>query len=161
MIRPLEVDDAEALAALYSANRQRLAPYEPERDDAFFTAAVQRERIAREPHRFAILDADGALAGTIGIMNVVRGASQSATVGYWVDGARTGRGLAGRALAAVVEHAFGALALHRLQAPVQPANAASRRVLERGGFELIGLARGFLHVGGAWRDHLLYQRRAA
>jgi ribosomal-protein-alanine N-acetyltransferase len=42
VIRPLVPEDAEALAALYAANRERLAPYEPERDDAFFTRRSSR-----------------------------------------------------------------------------------------------------------------------
>jgi len=33
-------------------------------------------------------------------------------------------------------------------------------VLEKNRFKLIGLARNYLHIGGAWRDHLLFQRTA-
>jgi ribosomal-protein-alanine N-acetyltransferase len=157
-IRPLAVSDAEALAALYARNRSFLAPFEPEREDAFFTPAGQRARLSRDAaHRYAILDGD-AIAGVIAIQNVVRGAAQAATIGYWVDEARNGRGLATGAVAAAMGEAFGPLALHRLSAPVQVDNLASQRVLERNGFERIGLAREYLHVGGAWRDHLLYQR---
>jgi ribosomal-protein-alanine N-acetyltransferase len=157
-IRPLTVADAQALAELYSRNRAFLAPFEPERGAAFFTAAEQRARLSRDAgHRYAILDGD-AIAGVIAIQNVVRAAAQAATVGYWVDRERNGRGLASRALAAVCEEAFGPLALHRLQAPVLVDNRVSQRVLERNAFERIGLAREYLHVGGAWRDHLLYQR---
>jgi ribosomal-protein-alanine N-acetyltransferase len=31
-------------------------------------------------------------------------------------------------------------------------------VLEKSGFEAIGIARGYLHIGGEWRDHMLFQR---
>jgi [ribosomal protein S5]-alanine N-acetyltransferase len=92
------------------------------------------------------------------LSNVVRGSFQSANVGYWVDRARNGRGLATRALAAMVEEAFGELALHRLEAGTLVDNVASQRVLENNGFDLIGLARWYLHIGGGWRHHLLYQR---
>jgi hypothetical protein len=40
VIRLLTSDDAE-LAALYLANREFLTPFEPERDEEFFTAAGQ------------------------------------------------------------------------------------------------------------------------
>ncbi len=40
------------------------------------------------------------------------------------------------------------------------ANAASRRVLEKNGFERIGLARSFLRIDDEWRDFLLFQRLA-
>jgi [ribosomal protein S5]-alanine N-acetyltransferase len=88
----------------------------------------------------------------------VYGPLRSANLGYWVDASRNGRGLATRAVAAAVEQAFGPLGLHRLQAGTLVDNVASQRVLEKNGFELIGLARNYLHIGGAWRDHLLYQR---
>jgi ribosomal-protein-alanine N-acetyltransferase len=58
------------------------------------------------------------------------------------------------------EHAFGSLGLHRLEAGTLVDNPASQRVLEKNGFELVGLARNYLHIGGEWRDHLLYQRTA-
>jgi ribosomal-protein-alanine N-acetyltransferase len=83
-----------------------------------------------------------------------------ADVGYWVDRERNGRGLATRALEALIAEAFGRHGLHRLAAGVLPDNLASRRVLERNGFEVVGLARSYLHIGGAWRDHVLYQRLA-
>ena len=83
-----------------------------------------------------------------------------ATVGYWVDESRNGRGLAGRALAETVELAFGELELHRLEAGTLLDNAASQRVLRRNAFTEIGVARKHLLIGGAWRDHLLFERLA-
>jgi len=53
--------------------------------------------------------------------------------------------------------AFGELGLHRLEAGTLIDNLASQRVLEKNGFEAIGLARGYLHIGGEWRDHMLFQ----
>ena len=94
----------------------------------------------------------------ISLSNVVPGAFRSANVGYFVDGSRNGRGLATRALETVAEHAFGELALHRLEAGSLVDNIASQRVLEKNGFECIGLARSYLRIAGAWRDHLLFQR---
>ena len=165
-IRRLEVDDAAELAALYARNRAFLAPYEPAREDRFFTPAGQRARAeealegARSGalYRYVILDNEARIAGVIGLEHVVRAASQSATVGYWVDQPRNARGLASVAVADLVELARVDLMLHRLQAPVLVDNVASQRVLAKNGFERIGVARGFLCVGGAWRDHVLFQR---
>jgi ribosomal-protein-alanine N-acetyltransferase len=158
VIRPLVEADAEALYALRIENRAFMAPYEPPRDEAYFTLDGQRE-VARNPTglTFAILD-DGALAGTITLSNPVFGPFRSATVGYWVALERNGRGLASRALAATVEHAFGEVGLHRVEAATLTDNAASQRVLEKTGFERIGVARRYLHIGDAWRDHILFQR---
>ena len=161
MIRELTAADADELAALYAANRNFLEPFEPERGDAWFTATGQRERLAHPlaGWRFAILDGD-AIAGTISVSDVVRGAFHSAHVGYWVDAARNGRGLATQAVGDVVEFAFGRARLHRLQAATLVDNHASQRVLEKNAFERIGLARRYLHIGGDWRDHILFERIA-
>ncbi|HTZ06177.1 MAG TPA: GNAT family protein [Gaiellaceae bacterium] len=162
MIRPLSADDADELAALYAANRAFLAPYEPERPDAFFTPEGQRERL--EAHRedswsFAILDGK-AIAGTISLTNVVRNALRSGNVGYWVAEDRNGRGLATGAVGELVDFAFGEAALHRVEAGTLVDNIRSQRVLERNGFERIGVARRYLLIAGAWRDHVLFQRVA-
>lgn len=158
-LRPAGVADAEAFAALYAANRDFLAPFDPIRPDDFYTAEGQRARLARSIGTYAILD-DAEIAGTLGISNVVLGAFRSANVGYWVAADRNGRGLATRAVAAAIEIAFGELGLHRLEAATLVENVASQRVLEKNGFERIGLAPRYLLIAGAWRDHILYQRLA-
>lgn len=161
MIRLLAPADAEELAALYTANRDFLAPFEPIRDDSFFTAETQRARLDRAAAddwwRWAIVD-DGAIAGMIALSDVLRGPLQMGTVGYWVDRDRNGRGLATTALAAVVEFAFDEAGLHRLEAGTLPDNVPSQRVLEKNGFERFGLARKLLLIAGAWRDHMLFER---
>ena len=62
--------------------------------------------------------------------------------------------LAGVALA--VDHCFGSVGLHRLEATVRPENAPSLRVLAKLGFREEGLFRRYLDVDGAWRDHLCF-----
>ena len=54
-----------------------------------------------------------------------------------------------------MDHAFGPVRLHRLEATVRPENAASRAVLAKAGFREEGLLKRYLEVDGAWRDHLL------
>jgi [ribosomal protein S5]-alanine N-acetyltransferase len=157
VIRKLTSDDAAELTALLVANRELHRPYVPDRRDAFFEVESQRERLEAAEHLYGIFD-EGRLAGAVEISNVTRGPFQSATLGYWVDDARRGRGLASRAVAAAVERAFGALELHRLEAATLLDNVASQRVLEKNAFTRIGLAPGYLRIAGAWRDHVLYQR---
>lgn len=162
-IRPIQPQDAEELAALYTANRAFLAPYEPVRAEAFFTAEGQRERLEQQladgTHPFAILD-DGEIAGTIGLFHIIRESLQSCTVGYWIDRARNGRGLATGAVDDVVAYAFGELALHRVEAGTLLDNVASQRVLEKAAFERIGIAHRFLRINDEWRDFVLFQRVA-
>ena len=151
--------DAEEALALRLANREFLAPSDPERDDDYFTLEAQRERLERSAYGFAILDGT-AIAGVVSLSQVVHGPFCSANVGYWVDQARNGRGLATRAVAEVIDLAFRELGLHRLEAGTLVDNVASQRVLEKNGFDRIGLARGFLRIAGDWRDFFLFQRIA-
>jgi ribosomal-protein-alanine N-acetyltransferase len=162
VIRPLTTADAEQLAALISANRAFLRPFAPERPDSFFTPAGQRERLSSPDSaewRFAIID-DDAIAGVISLTNVIRGPIQTANLGYWVDRARNGRGLATKAIGESLQFAFDEAGLHRVEAGTLVDNLASQRVLEKNGFERIGLARRYLRIAGEWRDHLLFQRLA-
>jgi [ribosomal protein S5]-alanine N-acetyltransferase len=163
VIRPVRPEDGEELAALYAANRDFLAPFEPIRPPEFFTAEGQRERLERQladdTHPFAILDGE-SIAGTISVFHIVRESLQGCTIGYWVDGRRNGRGLATGAVGEIVAYAFGELDLHRVGAATLVDNIASQRVLEKNDFDRIGLARGFLRIAGDWRDFYLFQRIA-
>ena len=77
---------------------------------------------------------DGVVAGDISLHSIHRGAVQTANVGYMVDAAFRGRGVATAALRLVVAHSFGELRLHRLDAGAMPSNLGSQRVLEKAGF---------------------------
>jgi ribosomal-protein-alanine N-acetyltransferase len=161
VIRPVRPEDGEELAALYAANRDFLAPFEPVRPPEFFTAEGQRERLERqlegETHPFAILDGE-PIAGTINLFGIVRESLQSGVIGYWIDHARNGRGLATGAVGEILAYAFEELDLHRLEAATLVDNVPSQRVLEKNGFERIGLARSYLRINAEWRDFLLFQR---
>lgn len=160
VLRPLVPDDSAQLARLLRENREFLAPFEPLREERFFTSEGQRERIeAGSPTSFAII-ADGRIAGVVTISDLLFGAFLSASLGYWVAERLNGRGLATQAVGAAVEIAFRELDLHRLEAGTLVDNVASQRVLEKNRFERIGLARRYFQIAGEWRDHLLYQRTA-
>jgi ribosomal-protein-alanine N-acetyltransferase len=103
-----------------------------------------------------VIELDGQFSGQLTVGNVTHGALRSAWIGYWVASSAGGKGVATAALALGLDHCFGAVNLHRVEATVRPENAASRRVLEKAGFREEGLLRRYLDVDGAWRDHLLY-----
>src|SRR5262249_52167859 len=121
--------------------------------------ATRRRARADETYSYAI-ELDGQLVGTLTISDIVRGSLQSAHLGYWVSRPVNGRGVATAAVAQAAELAFSELHLHRLQAATLVHNAASQRVLEKTGFERIGLSRRYLRVAGRWQDHILYARVA-
>jgi ribosomal-protein-alanine N-acetyltransferase len=102
-----------------------------------------------------VIEVDGKFCGQLTIGNVTHGALRSAWIGYWVASEVTGGGVATGALALGVDHCFGAVLLHRVEATVRPENAASRKVLSKVGFREEGLLKRYLDVDGGWRDHLL------
>ncbi|MEH1097778.1 GNAT family N-acetyltransferase [Micromonospora sp. CPCC 205561] len=163
--RLISPDDAPALTERLRENRDFLAPWDPLRDDAFFTLDAQRDAIAQALQAYdrgtmvplAIVDADDRLIGRINVNGITRGAFQSAAIGYWVGASHNGRGVATGAVAEVAELAFGELGLHRLQAETLIHNTASQRVLTRNGFVPYGIAPQYLKIAGEWQDHILYQ----
>ena len=105
---------------------------------------------------FIFADSDQALVGAITLSNVRRGVAETGTLGYWIGQKVAGQGLGTAAVRAMVAWAFEDLNLHRVEAACVPDNAASRRVLEKAGFQLEGRARAYLKINGAWADHLLF-----
>jgi ribosomal-protein-alanine N-acetyltransferase len=163
--RPLSIDDAPALAAAYTRNREHLEPWDPVRWPIFYTTEGQRqdteqrleakERGLMEP--YLIVGPDGDLVGRANIQNIVRGPMQGGVLGYWVDKDHLRRGLA-RAAVEFLESEALELGLHRLEAGTMVENLASQRVLEACGYERYGLAPKLLFLNGAWRDHVLFQK---
>jgi ribosomal-protein-alanine N-acetyltransferase len=166
VLRPVTPADAENLARAYVRNREHLAHWEPVRGEEFFTAHGQadvlergeQERLAGHQARWVLADADGEIVGSMTLGSISRGPFSSAGLGYWIDGALNGRGLATAAVRQVCRIADLALRLHRVQAGTLLDNAGSQRVLAKSGFEPIGVAPAYLHIAGRWQDHRLFQR---
>jgi ribosomal-protein-alanine N-acetyltransferase len=165
ILRPPRASDYGAWAGLRQASHAYLQPWEPlwPEDDLTRTAFKRRLTIyAREMEGgnawpfFIFADDDQSLAGAITLSNIRRGVAEVGTLGYWVGQGQAGRGLATAAVRAIVDYAFDDLKLHRVEAACVPSNLASRRVLEKAGFELEGRARAYLKINGAWADHLLF-----
>ena len=163
-LRPLRLEDAPATAAAYQRNRAHLAPWDPPRPAAFWTEAGQHERISTELEAVEhgalavwLVHHDGQVVGRTALNNIVQGAFRSASMGYWVDAAHTGRGVATWAGRHACAEALR-LGLHRVEAGTMLHNTASQRVLEHLGFRRFGTAERYLFIAGAWRDHHLYQR---
>lgn len=159
----LTAADAEMLASAYQRNRSHLAPWEPLREESFSTTAGQvrviEAKLAQAGTEIPwVLKQGDRVIGTVTLAGIVRGPFLSANIGYWIDGGSTGRGIGTAAVAAVVMLARDVLGLHRIQAATLVHNAASQRILERLGFDRIGLAPQYLKIAGKWQDHVLFQR---
>jgi RimJ/RimL family protein N-acetyltransferase len=128
--------DAKAIAVL--ANDRRIAantarlPHPYRLDDAEqFIAAVNK----RDGEACFVVALDGAPIGMCGVEPGMDGAE----LGYWLGVPYWGRGFATEAVRAVIDHAFGDLEHETLQSGARVNNPASRRVLEKCGFQWSGV----------------------
>jgi len=169
---PVNESQAAGAAAFYQRNAAHLAPWDPPSPPDFATEAFQRVRLAKAAADVAAgallrwwlqpLQDSSRLVGSIGLSQIARGPFQNAMMGYAIDAEFQGQGLMHEALQAAIDHAFSpAVHLHRIQANVRPENSRSVALLQRLGFEDEGLAREYLYIDGAWRDHRLFALRNA
>ena len=158
-LRALAARDADALFALHSdAVVMRYWSTPPWRDRAQATAHIermQRERMESEFYPWVATLDDDVLIGTCSLFAIHR-AHARAELGYALRRECWGRGLAQDMLRLALAHAFDTLRLNRIEADIDPDNAASCRLLERVGFVREGLLRERWRVGGGVQDTALY-----
>ena len=164
-LRPAAAGDFSAWAQLRAESRAFLTPWEPTWPEDDLTRAAFRRRLSRQvedmarDESFAFLifsAATDAMLGGLTLGGIRRGVAQAATLGYWMGAPHAGAGYMTRAVAAATRYGFSTLRLHRIEAACLPENVPSMKLLERNGFRREGLARAYLKIAGAWRDHVLY-----
>jgi RimJ/RimL family protein N-acetyltransferase len=140
---------------------KRLALRAPRLEDAKTVATLANDRriaenTARMPHPYKAADAEGFIAGvnksggevafliTLRDGTVLGGCGLMAQeptpeLGYWLGVNYWGQGYATEALHAVIDYAFTDLGHDALSAGARVTNPASRRVLEKCGFQWTGV----------------------
>ena len=167
VLRPARAADFADWVRVREASRDHLTTWEPDWSPeevtrkAFIRRIKADERQMRAGRRFAFLivcENDGTLLGGISLSDIRLGNRRSGSVGYWVAQNAVRKGVATRAMRAILFHAFTTLMLNRVEAACQPGNVASRNLLKSSGFVREGLARNYLRINGAWRDHEIWAR---
>lgn len=97
---------------------------------------------------------DDGMIGQVSLFNFSE-QNRRAEIGYGLVRRHWGKGYMHEALSAVLDLAFTSLALRRLEADIDPRNAASLRALERLGFTREGLLRERWQVGEEISDSVL------
>ena len=159
-VRPAEADDAEAL----HASRGQM-PFDPQQRSLAQTqrliAAMDRRpvRDAAGWQQFAVLDrASGCFLGDIGV-NFDTPRNRQAEIGFAFAPEARRQGLAGEAVAAMVELLFGR-GRHRLIAQTDRRNLPAQRLLERLRFRLEAVTLQSWEENGQWFDEVAYARLA-
>jgi ribosomal-protein-alanine N-acetyltransferase len=152
-VAPLVAADEEEFIAAVRASKAMHHPWIDLADTPARFASVM-ERLSHDDQEAYLVRHDcGALVGYVSVGNIVRGAFQSAYLGYGAFSGHEGRGLMTAGLRAVIDIAFAELSLHRVEANIQPSNTRSLALVRRLGFEKEGFSRNYLMIDGAWRDH--------
>jgi len=164
-LRPLRLRDAGEWRMTRLMNRDWLEPWEATtpgvtpseggRGYGDAVRALRRDARLGLCYPFALLVGE-QFAGQVTVGAIARGSANSAYLGYWIAREFAGRGIMPTALAMVIDHCFGDAGLHRVEANIRPENAASRRVVEKLGFRLEGTRVRYIHIAGAWCNHLSY-----
>lgn len=157
----LSVADEDEFLAAVAASRKLHHPWvQPPATRPAFLALVMR---MSGPSDFGFTvrrSEDDAIAGYIAFTNIVRGVFHSAYTGYYAFAGFERQGLMTAGLKLAVRHAFKELKLHRVEANLQPGNAASRALVQACGFRQEGYSPRYLKIGGRWRDHERWARLA-
>ena len=136
-LRAPQLEDAKSVAML--ANDRRIAentariphPYR-EADATSFIAGANKPA---GDALFLITLRDGTIVGSCGLMLQ----DETPELGYWLGVPYWGKGYATEALHALIDYAFTDLGHNALQAGARVTNPASRRVLEKCGFQWTGV----------------------
>ncbi|HEY8273557.1 MAG TPA: GNAT family N-acetyltransferase [Pseudolabrys sp.] len=136
-LRAARLEDAKAVAAL--ANDRRIAentaripyPYKLADAEQFIAGANKKGEAA-----YLVTLRDGTIVGACGLMFHY---DDTPEIGYWLGVPYWNKGYATEALHALIDYAFTDLTHDAVQAGARVTNPASRRVLEKCGFQWTGV----------------------
>lgn len=118
-----------------------------------FRGYVERAHSERYDFQLLCRLGDGTILGAFNLSEIVRGALQSAYLGYWVGVSYAGQGYMREGLQLELDHAFRRVGLHRVEANIQPSNEPSLALVRGAGFRREGFSPRYLEIAGQWRDH--------
>ena len=164
-MRFISEKDISEIVRYSNDNKKHFAATEPPRPPEFFTEDFWRTRLsmvadefnADRSLKFYLFDrkTDSEILGSVEFSQIARGPFQACYLGYGIAEKHEGKGLMFEAVRAVIDFAFSKLNIHRIMANHLPDNHKSAKLLKRLGFATDGLAKDYLFINGAWRDHVL------
>jgi len=155
-IRAARAADADAVAEIYNAGiRERTSTFETREREPGEIA----ERIGMERFPFLVAEVDGRIGGWAATSEysgreVYAGIAECSV---YVDTSLRGRGIGTALLSALAEKAE-LRGFHKLTGKLFTSNEASRRLVERGGFRVVGTHLRHGTLDGEWRDVILVER---
>ena len=166
-LRPLRYSDASGWRETRRRNLEWLRPWEatlpPEalaQGEAPPTFPMMVRRLRRDARDGRTLPwalaYQGKLVGQVTVGGISWGSLRAGYIGYWIDKEVAGRGIMPTAVAMACDYSLDVLRLHRIEINIRPENAASLRVVQKLGLRQEGQRSDYLHIDGAWRDHVTF-----
>jgi len=150
---PARRDEAEFLALMRASDRLHRGFVTTPRQPKDFAKFLKRSNLKTSIWLFVCRTEDERIVGAFHLDQIIFGNFRSAYMGYYAGEPFAGRGYMSAGMRLVLRHAFERLKLHRVEANVQPNNAASLALVRRAGFQCEGFSQRYLKIGGRWRDH--------
>jgi L-amino acid N-acyltransferase YncA len=157
-VRPAEVRDAAAIAAIYNQGiEDRLATFETEPRTAQAIGEQLADRRSRYP--VVVAESDDRVLGVAWTSEYRPRAAYAGVAEFSIYVAREarGQGIGQLTLAAVLD-AAAAAGFWKLVSRIFPENLASRRLCAALGFREVGIYRHHARLDGAWRDCVIVER---
>lgn len=146
------IDEQHFLAAMQRSAELHFpwikAPLNTEEFESFFA----RFQLPNSKSFLAFND-QNQLVGVFNLSEIVRGAFQSAYLGFYAVIDYAGMGYMSTALKCVLHEVFEVMQLHRIEANIQPDNQRSIQLVKNNDFRLEGYSPRYLNINGQWRDH--------
>ena len=141
--RPVRAD-AQRLAELADdagvAENLSILPHPYRLDDAL--SYIDNTEVGPARWNLAIRAKTGTTSEFIGTVSLMPRDGDPFVLGYWIGRPHWGRGLATEASQALIDYAFSVLGAEAVAATARVTNGASRRVLEKSGFQYAGQGMG-------------------
>ncbi len=156
VLRPISIDDTDDMFE-YAKDSEltRYLTWSPHPDKAYtfdYLCYLQGRYKTGDFYDWAVVCKDsGKMIGTCGFTRFDY-PNNSAELGYVINPAYHGQGIATEVLARVLKYGFENLALNRLECRFIPENIASRRVMEKNGMSFEGIRRQGMLIKGTYRD---------
>jgi len=158
ILRWLTADDVDALYEIFSdpevARYLAIARQKSREETEQFLDGIHEGYRTSTLYQWGI-EHGGGIVGTC-TLGGIDWENRRAEIGFALDRAAWGQGLMPDALTALIDHAFGEMNLHRIEADVDPRNSASLRLLERLGFRREGYLRERYFKDGEIQDSVMF-----
>ncbi len=166
-LRFAQKDDYKEWSSLRLKNMDYLTPFEPTWNKSDLSESAFMKRLShyknqaktRAEFQFFIFLQNKeikTLVGAISLSNIRYNAARHVTLGYWLSEEENNKGIMSKSVKLILPFIFDSLQLVRVHAACLPHNIASRKLLEKNGFEEEGYSKDYLQINGIWQDHVLY-----